>query len=262
MTRPVTFGDLLDSAVRHLNEAGHVPVRPRGLDLPDIARSMHALAGVLRRQLSEIVSPDQHLSVSAGRRLRASEPQLSRHWQLAARRAHQAAIASAKNLEIFAAVPGSAGPAASEAGQHVDAAALSLRGAVDLLHSHLALPFADPMREMVGWTTAVRSPAVRKALIAELALVARHAAAVGTATTGTPAPAGRVSGSGRPGAADGVVLPAGIARRYPARPRQRASAGRRYRAALRDTDQPDTATPAPAGPRVRGRAVRGNHRRR
>ncbi len=44
MIGQVTFGDLLDVARRHVDQAGEGPWLRGGRDLPDVTRSMHDLA--------------------------------------------------------------------------------------------------------------------------------------------------------------------------------------------------------------------------
>lgn len=63
---------------------------------------------------------------------------------------------------------------------------VSLTAARDLLQSHLPLPAADPASALSPWATAVRSAVIGRAQIAEIAVVARHAAVVGTAVADTP----------------------------------------------------------------------------
>lgn len=55
MTGRVTFGDLLDVAWQHIDQAGSIPGRPEGdWDLLDVTRSIQGLVAVMGRYLQDV----------------------------------------------------------------------------------------------------------------------------------------------------------------------------------------------------------------
>jgi hypothetical protein len=71
VTGQVTFGDLLDAARRHLDQAGDVPGRPVGdRDLLDVTRGMCAVVTVMGRYLQDVTSGDGSVRQGRERRCR------------------------------------------------------------------------------------------------------------------------------------------------------------------------------------------------
>ncbi len=69
MTGQVTFGDLLEEARRHLDQAGGVPGRPEGnRDLLDVTRCLHAVVTAVGRYVQDRTSGEGPVMYRSGHR--------------------------------------------------------------------------------------------------------------------------------------------------------------------------------------------------
>jgi hypothetical protein len=186
MTGPVTFGDLLDQARHHLDAAGRIPGRPGNeLELLDATRGMYAVITAISPYFSDILTGYAKASVRESRAVHRS-PDLARRWPAAFIHARRAAVCAARYLEPATVVRPS-GAAATERGQHLNAAALALIAGRDLLHMHTATKPDGNREDRSSWAPVVSAPACRRAIAAEMAALARQAAAVGAAFVTIPA---------------------------------------------------------------------------
>jgi hypothetical protein len=172
VTGQVTFGDLLDVACEHLDQAGRVPGRPgEGKDLLDVTRGMHSLVLVIGHYLHDDIGGDGFV-------LRENAGSASA-WPTARARARRAAANAARHLQPPP-IRGRSGTApVTERGRHLAAAAQALAAGRDLLTTHVA---RDPVGVRVGrspWVPVVCSPAVGRAVAAEMGTLARQVAGLG-----------------------------------------------------------------------------------
>ncbi len=180
MTGQATFGDLLDSARRHLDQAGGIPGRPEGdRDLLDVARGMHAVVTMIGRHLQDAASAPGTAAYSQGA---APSP-----WPGACLQARRAADSAARHLRHPDTPRRTRRSAATARGRHLIAAALSLAAARDLLKTHVTIRPDGTRRYRSGWGPAIASPAASRALTAEMAALARQIAALGTGLAMPPA---------------------------------------------------------------------------
>lgn len=179
MTEQATLGELLDLARRHLHQAGAVPGRPGSdHDLLDVARSMHTLAAVIGSYLRDAVAGYQAVTNKKGIAASRTAPAGSR-WPAACLQARRAAVNAARELEPLAGT-GSPGPPGSERGRHIDAAASALTAGRDLLATHFTTRQDGSAGHTSGWAPVITAHAFHRAAATEMAILARHAAAVGS----------------------------------------------------------------------------------
>jgi hypothetical protein len=185
MSEPVTFGDLLDQARHHLDAAGHIPGRPGNEhELLDATRGMHSVITVISQYFGDILTgypkkPDRR------RRVESRPPESVVQWTAAFLHARRAAVSAARYLEP-ATVLRSTSAFATERGRHLNTAALALVVGRDLLHMHTATRLDGKSEERSLWAPVISAPEFRQAVAAEIAALARQAAAVGSAFVAAP----------------------------------------------------------------------------
>jgi hypothetical protein len=186
MTGPVTFGDLLDQARHHLDAAGRIPGRPGNeQDLLDAGRGMHAIATVIGQYFRDILGGYAKPSERKGRTAdRLADP--AEQWAAAFLLARRAALNAARHLGPTT-VLRQPGVAATERGRQLDSAVLALVTGRDLLYMHTTTRPNGKRTDRSSWAPVIRSPACRQAIAAEMAALARQAAAVGAALVTIPA---------------------------------------------------------------------------
>ncbi len=172
MTGQVTFGDLLDVARGHVDQAGRGRWLRGGRDLPDVAGSMHALALAIGGCVRDIGERDSRVPADI------AEP--ASPWPAARAKARRAAFLAVQQLRLPL-VSGRAGTGVSERGQHVQAAARALAAGHDLLATHAGCDADGAWAGRSAWAPAVRSAEVSRAMAAEMGELARHVAAVAAA---------------------------------------------------------------------------------
>lgn len=178
VTDRATFGELLGLARRHLQQAAAVPGRPGDHDLLDVISSMHSLVSVLGSYLRDTVTAYQAATNKKG--VAASRPAPAGScWPSACLQARRAAVNAARELELLAGI-GSPGPAASERGRHIEAAASALIAGRDLLRTHFATRQDDTVEHTSDWAPVITAHAFHRATATEMAILARHAAALGS----------------------------------------------------------------------------------
>lgn len=185
MTEPVTFGDLLDQARRHLDAADRIPGRVGNeQDLLDATRGMREVITAISQYFRDILTgypkkPDRR------RRVESRAPESVVHWAAAFLQARRAAANAVRYLEP-ATVLRPTGTFATERGQHLNTAALALVAGRDLLHMHAVTRSDGKREERSSWAPVIDALIFRQAVAAEIAAVARQAAAVGTAFVTAP----------------------------------------------------------------------------
>jgi hypothetical protein len=182
MTGLVTFGDLLDLSRRHLDRAVAIgSPRVGDRDLPDIGAGMFRLAKALEGCLGDAGG---WLTAQPGSGALGSSP-----WPGAIGRAREAAAQAAWQLSPVstASTARRSVSGGSERGLLVREAATTLAAGRDLLFTHVR---TAPNGERVydsDWAPDIASPQACRALAAEVAELARRAAAVGASLVTGPA---------------------------------------------------------------------------
>jgi hypothetical protein len=176
--RPV-FGEFAEAARRHLSEAAvqHPSATP-GRDAEEQAAGLARLCAVLARYTSDLTQtltqlPNEHL------------PGLG-PWHQASLQVHDALTSACRALGPDAHAQGAASESAtSPAARSLHAAARSLAAGRDLLQGHFTTVPSGVRLYRSGWSPAITSPGVSRALLAEVASLARQAAAAGNAIAST-----------------------------------------------------------------------------
>jgi hypothetical protein len=177
VTGLVTFGDLLETARRSLDQAGGVPGRPESdRDLLDVTCGLDAVVTAVGRYLQDLTSGEGLVMYRSG----ASRSP----WASACVQARQAAADAARQLRLPAGGQRPGWVAASERGQYLQAVALT--AGRDLLQTHVTAGPDGARWHRSAWAPAVASPAVSRALTAELGVLARQVAVLGTGLAMSP----------------------------------------------------------------------------
>ena len=168
MTGRATFGDFLQSAHRHLDPGASSSEAHGPENLEEAISALSRLVAVIDRYTEDltIALPD------AGPRGR---PVLSA-WAEARFQARDALAASARYLALRGPTPPGAAVARGAQALRLGAAAVSLRMGRDLLHTHFAPGPDGGWRQRSEWAPVITSEAVTRALLAEIASLARQSA--------------------------------------------------------------------------------------
>jgi hypothetical protein len=170
---PATFGDMLDVARKHLDQAAAVPARPAdvGRDLPAIRSGMHALVAEIGRCL-----PGE----SSGKGLVLLEDDSSSPWPAACAQARRAATRAAEALAPPLVSARRRSALVTERGKHLHAAARALAAGRDLLATHVGHDSGGGGAKQSDWAAVLGAPAISRAAAAEVGVLAQQAAALGT----------------------------------------------------------------------------------
>jgi len=167
-----TFGEFADAARWHLATAAAQPpsVTP-GRDASEQAAGLARLSAVLMHYASDLTRtindlPDEHL------------PSLG-PWDRAALRAHDALTSACRALAQDERSARAVGPVSSPAARSLHSAATSLAAGRDLLQGHFTTEPSGARLYRAGWSPAITSPSVSRALLTEVASLAQQAAAAG-----------------------------------------------------------------------------------
>jgi len=173
-----TFGEFVGAASRHLAVAAAQPrsVTP-GRDDVEQAAGLARLARVLTRYTSDLTRtindlPDEHLSGLGP-------------WDRAALRAHDALTSACRALAQDVRAARAVESASSPAARSLYAAARSLAAGRDLLQGHFTTEPSGARLYRSGWSPAITSPSVSRAVLAEVASLALQAAAAGNELAST-----------------------------------------------------------------------------
>ena len=190
MTGRATFGELVSAARAQLRLAaipppalarGYPPQTPRAGQVREFTRGMHRLVTVMTWYAADITAT---LAPAASTR-----PNLSWAWSHTSLQAQQAIQNAAAFLQPPPADAGRPGDLqVTPAAGPLDAAAALLAAGHDLLHTHHATLPDGTRLDRSEWAPVVTSPPVTRALLLELGLWARRAAAQG-ARIALPGPA-------------------------------------------------------------------------
>jgi hypothetical protein len=168
-----TFGDFLDAAREHLGSSGVLRrAASRGGDVQEISHSLLRVVIVMGRYVQDVSTapgqaPSQPTPVTAA-------------WGRAGLDARSALTSAA--LLLHGDIPARrqpARPASSELARRLNAAALSLTTGRDLLQTHVAQDPDGAGKPRSPWWNVINSQPVTRALLTEMALLARDIAPLG-----------------------------------------------------------------------------------
>lgn len=169
MTSRATFGDFLQAARRHLEHTG-TPHRDGGTrgNMDEVPRSLLREIIVMRHYLHDITATLHDLPARERRRLAP--------WFQASVQARDALANAAGFLARPRARDGPAAAAASPLARRLDAVTMSLATGRDLLHTHFAAGSRGAARPRSEWGLVITSVPVTRALLEEIAWLARYSA--------------------------------------------------------------------------------------
>jgi hypothetical protein len=168
VTSRATFGDFLRLARHHL-ETGNDPGRTVGLeDLDEVIGALSRLVAVVGRYTQDLTATLPELGPDA-------QPVLS-PWAEACFQAREALANSARFLALRRPYCRTTAASASPHARQLREAARWLRLGRDLLHTHFRPSAEGAQQHRSEWALAVTSDPVRRALLTEIASVARTAA--------------------------------------------------------------------------------------
>lgn len=167
-----TFGEFVGAARRHLSAAVAQPrsVTP-GRDASELAAGLARLSAVLMHYTADLTRtinelPDEHL------------PGLG-PWDRAALRAQDALASACRALAQEDRTDRAVESVSSPAARSLHAAARSLAAGRDLLQGHFTTEPSGARLYRSGWSPAITSPSVGRALLTEVASLALQAGAAG-----------------------------------------------------------------------------------
>lgn len=171
MTDRATFGDFLLAARRHVQAAAE----SRGHYAPDmgifgVSQSLGRLVAVMAGCVQDCTAPYGNVRTRQGRALNV--------WAQAGVEAREALGHAARFLHQVE-TGQRRRRAASEYEHHLDAAADSLSAGRDLLATHFILTVDGSQRPRSEWALAIASPRTTRALLVEIAAMARQIAPAG-----------------------------------------------------------------------------------
>ena len=167
-----TFGEFVAAARRHLSAAAaQPPSATPGRDASELAAGLERLSAVLMHYTSDLTRtmnelPEEHL-LGLG------------PWDRAALRAHDALTSACHALAQKARAAGAVESVSSPAARSLHAAARSLAAGRDLLQGHFTTEPSGARLYRSGWSPAITSPSVSRALLTEVASLALQAGAAG-----------------------------------------------------------------------------------
>ena len=174
-----TFGEFVGAAGRHLAAAAaQLPSVTPGRDASEQAAGLARLSAVLMHYTSDLTRtisdlPDGHL-VGLG------------PWDRAALRAHDALTSAYHALAQENHSAGAIESVNSPAARSLHAAARSLAAGRDLLQGHFTTEPSGARLYRSGWSPAITSPSVSRALLTEVAALAQQAAGAGNELASKP----------------------------------------------------------------------------
>jgi hypothetical protein len=185
-----TLGDFLLAAKTHLDRAADAGRDVRvDADIEDMCRSLGRVITAMARYVQDVTP--------VRRERRSHRPPEPAAWARARAQARDALASAARFLSHSAGDWPLRGPAVTEMGQDLDAAAVSLAAGRDLLQTHVALAADGTRQPRSDWAMVVTSPPVTRALLAELASMAEPIAARGTDLALSPSAGGQDTAESR-----------------------------------------------------------------
>ncbi len=180
MTDRAVFGDFLHGARRHLGSPAVIrAAASRGGDAREISRSLLRVVIVMSRYVQEVSTVPRRVPSQARAELST--------WDRAGLEARNALTSATRLLHGDTAArrhPDAA--AGSELARRLDAASASLTTGRDLLETHMARAPSGARELRSEWGTVITSPAVARALLTELALIAHQVAPLGVSLDLSP----------------------------------------------------------------------------
>src|SRR5579871_2773112 len=163
-----TFGEFLHAA-RRFTEPEEVGGRVTGRhDIVGVSHSLARVVATMSRYVDDVIASYRMLP-SAKRSAEAA-------WALAASQAQEALINAARLLPPQQGSGRPASSPASDLGRRLEATSVSLIAGRDLLQTHLAVRADGVQQQRSEWATVITSPAATRALLMEIADIARKIA--------------------------------------------------------------------------------------
>jgi hypothetical protein len=163
-----TFGEFLHAA-RRFTEPEEVGGRVTGRhDIVGVSHSLARIVATMSRYVDDVMATYPRLP-SATRSAEAA-------WALAASQAQEALINAARLLPPQQGSGRPASSPASDLGRRLEATAVSLTAGRDLLQTHLAVRADGVQQQRSEWAAVITSPAATRALLMEIAVIARRIA--------------------------------------------------------------------------------------
>jgi hypothetical protein len=163
-----TFGEFLQAARKCTEPEGHggrVTVRH---DIVGVSHGLGRVVAAMSRYLDDVMASYPMLP-SAKRPAETA-------WALAASQAHEALINAARLLPPQQGNGRPASSPASELGRRLEATSVWLTAGRDLLQTHLAVAADGSRQQRSEWAAVITSPAATRALLMEIAVLARKIA--------------------------------------------------------------------------------------
>ena len=189
MTGRATFGDFLQAAHRQLEETATLHGAGARGNMDEVPRSLLREIIVMRHYLHDITATLHDLP-ARGR------PVLT-PWFLAAVQARDALANAANFLARPRAWDRPDVPAASPLARRLDAVTMSLLTGRDLLHTHFAARSRGAPQPRSEWGLVIASAQVTRALLEEIAWLARHSAQYSANVALLPSPGTSVTAAER-----------------------------------------------------------------
>lgn len=172
MTGRAVFGDFLDAARGHLGAADRLRAAADGdADIQQVSRSLLRVVVVMRRYVQDVTSGW------------GPEPPRGRRVLTGWTRAGVEAREALGNAAAFLNDPNSGRQrphaADRELAGYLDAASVSLAAGRDLLQTHFTIDLGGERQIYSEWGLVVTSPAVARAVLAEVRSLAQHVAPLG-----------------------------------------------------------------------------------
>src|SRR5262249_7805744 len=185
VTGRATFGDFLQAAHRQLEETATLHGDGARGNMDEVPRSLLREIIVMRHYLHDITATLHDLPAHG-------RPMLT-PWFLAAVQARDALANAAGFLARPRARDRPAAPAASPLARRLDAVTMSLLTGRDLLHTHFAARSRSAPQPRSEWGLVITSAQVTRALLEEIAWLARHSAQYSANVALLPSPGASVT---------------------------------------------------------------------
>ena len=172
MNGQAVFGDFLDAARGQVGSSpGHRGASERGGDVQQVNDSLLRVLVLMGRYVQDVTAGSGAVPARGRRVLTA--------WGRAGAEVREALSNAAASLHESGAQRRRAGLAASDLAWRLDAASVSLAAGRDLLHTHVGRGPGGERELRSEWGLVITSPAVRRAVLSEMAALARQIAPLG-----------------------------------------------------------------------------------
>ena len=165
MSGRATFGEFLQAARQSTEPQGHGGRVTGRHDIIGVSHGLGRVVTVMSRYLDDVMASYPMLP-SAKRSAESA-------WALAAAQAHEALSNAARLLPPQQGNGRPPSPPGSELGRRLEATSVWLTAGRDLLQTHLAVASDGNRQQRSEWTAVITSPAATRALLMEIAVLAR-----------------------------------------------------------------------------------------